>query len=117
MSEVVDLASIIPESRYIRYPGIDGDIEVKPPTTAQVLIMGACSERLGKKAELSDDEIRANSDRMVNAIKDCIPELKDKDLSSAVVDQLFFILSEMAMPDVAPELEKRGLEQADPKAQ
>lgn len=115
MAEVIDLGIIIPQSRYVKFPGVEGDIEIKPPSTAQVLILGAMSDRLSRKSELTDEEIKDASDRMVKAIRDCVPELADKDLSSAVVDQLFYIISEMALPAVAPELEERGLDQTAPK--
>lgn len=117
MSKVVDLGSLIPESRFVSYPGIEGEIEIKPPSAGQVFLLGALSERLGDKTSLPDEEITELSDRMVKAIKDVIPQLKDVELSASVVDRLFLIISEMAIPPVAPELEKRGLDQANPKAQ
>lgn len=117
MADVIDLGVLMPQSRYITYPDIEGEIEIKPPDTGHVLIMGAMSDKLSRKSDLSDDEIKEASERMTRAIKECIPELMDKDLPSAIVDQLFFILSEMALPAKAPELEERGLDQADPKAQ
>lgn len=115
MSDVLDLDALIPPSVTIKLDG--AEIVIKPPKTGDLLKLGF----LGQKLQISDPKNEFDSDKTVDEITEIIrrsiPELANKEINTMQLLKLMQIISEMATPPDAAELEKRGLTVDGPKEQ
>lgn len=112
-NNVVDLDALTPQPRYVRFG--DQNIEVKPPTTADVLTLGFLGQKLQGTQELSPEQIEKLVADMTAQVIKCVPELTGKTLNTAQLLKLVEVISEMGMPTEAKELEAKGISPKTPK--
>ena len=112
MSEIIDLDALVPQEVTIKFGG--EDIKVKPPTTGDVIQISFLFEKL--KANQNSENINEVIDQITKQIQKCIPELEGKELNTAQILSLVQIISNLAMPQDAKELEAKGISTTDPKA-
>lgn len=117
MSDLVDLDALIPEAVTVKFDG--AEVQISPPSTEDVIRIGAYGQKLQDADGLSTDEISALVQDLTKQIRKCAPGLSDKELSTAQLLTLVRIVSEMSVPPDAKELEARGITPVndDPKAQ
>ncbi len=115
MSNVIDLDALVPVNVTIKLGG--QEIEIKPPKTVDVLRLGFLAQKLQKPDELKDNELDETLDFMTAQVKKCVPAIESHDLNTAQLLKLVQIISEMAVPPDAKELQERGISTGDPKAQ
>lgn len=115
MSSTIDLDALIPPSVTVKFGG--AEIEIKPPTTGDVLRLGFLGQKLQDANTLTDVEIDKLVAELTGQVAKCVPELAGKDLSTAQLLKLVEIIGEMSVPPDAVELKKRGISTTSPKAQ
>lgn len=112
--QLVDLDALAaPQPARIKLDG--AEIQVNPPKTADFLRLGILGQKLEEASSLDDDAITKLIDSLTATIVRIVPELADKQLSTAQLLKLVQIISEMGMPPDAAELNKRGIKVNDPK--
>lgn len=115
-NKVLDLDALVPESATVKFG--NQEITVNPPKTADLLKLGSLGSKLQDLATMSDDEIDKTITALSEHIGKIIPELAGKDLNTKQLLVLVKMVSDMAMPPDAKELESLGITPAntDPKA-
>lgn len=113
MSEVLDLDALIPDSVTIKFGG--EEIEVLPPKTADVLKLGFLGQKMQDLGDMPDDQVETVLANLTEHVRKCIPQLAGKELNTAQLLKLVEIISAMAVPPDAKELEARGITSDTPK--
>ena len=108
-SEILDLNSLMPDSRRIRFGNPPKEVDVKPPTTGQVLKLGALGKKMQDIDNMSAEETEALVNRLTAEVKVCIPELADQELNTAQLMKLLEMIIDMGMPGQVQELAKKGI--------
>lgn len=115
MGDIVDLDALVPQSVVIKFDG--QEIEVKPPTLADILALGSLGQQMAKAGSLTPEQNEELTTDLTAYIKRIIPELKDKNLASYQLLKLVEIINGMSTPPEAKELEAKGIStDTDPKA-
>jgi len=104
---VIDLDALIPEPATVKFGG--QEIKVNPPKTADVLKLGFLGQKLQAPEDLSDEALDKLLNDLTGQVKKCIPELASAELNTAQLLKLVELISKMAMPPDAQELEDRGI--------
>lgn len=112
MSDVIDLDVFVPEPRIIKIG--EDEITIHQPRTIDLIQLGLLTNKLTDAQmpdapELPDEEIQGIIDKLTDRICMVVPELKGRPLNKGQIQQLVSIISEMAMPREAKELEKQGI--------
>lgn len=107
MSDVLDLNALAPEPAKVKFG--DDVIEVKPPTTANVLKLGFLGRKLESADTLSDEELNTLIASLTDQVFKCVPALSGKDLSTAQLLKLVELISNMSLPPDAEELKRRNI--------
>lgn len=107
MSDILDLDALEPKGAKVKISGVEHD--VKPPTTAQVMKLASIGSKLQEVGKLQDDELNATIAELHNLLRDCIPELGERQLNIAQLTALLSLIIDMGMPKDAKELEKQGV--------
>lgn len=113
MSDTLDLDALTPEPRRIKFDG--NQIEVQPPTTADVLILGKIGKKIENANELEDEELEEVSKQLRDKIDKIVPALGGKFLTLGQQMALLEIVLDMAIPPDAKELEAKGITVDGPK--
>lgn len=115
----IDLDALAPQSKKIKWQ--DKIIEIKPPTTKQLLSILLLGQKNQKKfdnpEQIELDELDASTNTMRQEIWNIIPELNGVELGYGQMSALSELIVEMAMPGQLKELEKRGIKIDSPKVQ
>lgn len=114
MSDIIDLDALVPQDVVVKFGG--EEISIQPPKTADVLKLGYLGQKLQEGSSLTDAELDKLILELTTKIKNCVPQLADKDLNTAQLLKLVDIISTMAMPPDTKELAKRGISTTSPKA-
>lgn len=110
--EVLDLDALVPKPGMVKYQG--KEIEVKPPTTEQILKMSALGKRLEEGAEDSEKLVPLIGE-MEAMIKELIPELAEAELTPPQLLGLGTLINRMAMPADSKALKAKGITPDSPK--
>lgn len=111
---IIDLDALLPQEVTIKLGG--KDYTVPPPTTGNILKLAALSQKAEKADTLDPNSLEKLASDLTNQIYESIPGIKGTPLTMPQMFKLLTILTEMAMPEGAKELEKRGITPSDPKA-
>lgn len=114
MSDVLDLDALVPPQVTIKFGG--EEIQVNPPSTIDLLRLGHLGQKLQDAEKLNEEELASAVEGLVKQVQKCIPQLQDKSLNTIQLLKLVEILSAMAVPADAVELQKRGITTDSPKA-
>lgn len=113
----IDLDALAPQGKKIKWQG--KIIEIKPPTTKQLLSILLLGQKNQKKfdnpEQIELDELDASTNTMRQEIWNIIPELNGVELGYGQMSALSELIVEMAMPGQLKELEKRGIKIDSPK--
>lgn len=112
MSEVTDLDALVPAKAYIKFN--DQEIEIKPPSTEEVLKLGFLGNKLDNSQD--PDEAVATAREITDIVEQCIPELKGAKMATIQLLKIVALLNDMSVPPDSKELKKRGITPSDPKA-
>lgn len=113
--ENYDLDALAPSPVVIKLGG--KDINVPPPSTANILRLGFLARALGDADGEDAEKTEAAVSKLVQHLNVCIPAVRHITLNLAQIQKLVAILSDMAMPADAKELESRGITTSDPKGE
>lgn len=116
MSDILDLDALVPPTATIKFGG--NEVVVQPPKTADVLALGSLGQKLQDVSALPEAELEKLVADMTGLLQKIIPELAGKELNTQQLLKLMELVSEMAVPPDAKELEKRGITpvgNSDPK--
>lgn len=108
MSDVLDLDALVPKTAIVKFDG--KEIEIKPPTTGQLLKMASVGGKLQDADKLTPDELTKTIEDFTNQIYELIPELQGRPLNATQLLKLVELINSMAVPPEATELSKRGIE-------
>lgn len=109
MSDIIDLDALMPPSRTIHFA--DQDIVIQPPKTGDLLRLGTLGQKMQNASDMTPDEADNLVKDMTAVIYKVIPEINEKPLSTAQLLKLFEILAEMGMPQDAPQLKAKGIDE------
>lgn len=112
---ILDLNALVPESRRIRFGDPPKEVEVKPPTTENILKLSALGQKMQNVQAMDEAETANLVKDLQNQIYACIPELQDQPLNTAQLLKLIELITEMGTPGDIKELEKRGITPDDSK--
>jgi hypothetical protein len=115
MSDILDLDALVPPSVVIKFGA--KEIEVKPPSLADVLKLGSLGQKMQSVGEMPDGDVDVVVSELTSHIYKCIPELENGTLNTAQLLKLVEIITAMSVPPDAKELEARGITTDSPKAQ
>lgn len=116
-SEVLDLDALVPQTAKIKFGG--NEVEVQPPKTADLLKLGSLGQKVQGIGDMPDAQVEKIIADLTALIQKIIPELAGTELNTQQILGLVKLISDMATPPDAKELEKRGITPAgatDPKA-
>lgn len=115
MSDVLDLDALMPKKATIKING--AEIDVVPPTVADVLKLGYLGQKLADGSKLPPEELDKLVTDLTDQIYKCVPQLNGTDLNLAQLLKVVDLINEMAMPPEDEELKARGVTTDGPKAQ
>lgn len=115
-NKVLDLDALVPEAATVKFG--NKEIQVNPPKTSDLLKLGSLGSKLQELATMTDDEIEQTITALTEHIGKIIPELAGQELNTKQLLVLVKMVSDMAMPPDAKELDKLGITPANtsPKA-
>ena len=108
----LDLDALAPKTKKVKLDG--KEIEVKPPTTGQIIKVSSFGARLKGFGDLSAEEGDALEADITGLLKELAPELPT-DLAFVQKVAVLNMVSQMSMPPEAKELEKKGITANTPK--
>lgn len=112
MSDVIDLDVFVPEPRIIKIG--EEEITINQPRTIDLIQLGLLTNKLTDAQEptaeeVSDEKLQEIIDKLTARLCMVVPELEGKFLNKGQIQRLVTIISEMAMPREAKELEAEGI--------
>lgn len=113
MSDIVDLDALLPEAVIVKFDG--QEIQIPPPTTADVIRLGSLAGKLENADKLNASELETIISSITTQIYKCVPALDGKPFASAQLLKLVSIISQMAVPKESQELAARGITSDTPK--
>lgn len=105
MSDIIDLDALMPRAVTIKFQ--NKEININPPKTGDILRLGKTAQKLQDSSESTDidKDIQDVSDHIYKII----PELNGEQLTTGQLLLLIKIISDMAIPPDAKELQERGI--------
>lgn len=105
--DVLDLDALVPQPRTIKFE--EKMIEVKPPSTQDVLRLGALGQKMSTADTMDGNALTELITQINEQVVICIPELKDKVLGANQLLKLVTLISDMGIPNEAKALKEQGI--------